>query len=241
MSKVVALQHLGRFGNQLFGYAFARAYAEKHGFELQTDPWIGERVFNISHPRIAEPDKLTKRCENTLIDGEGDVMLRSYFQQQKCLIYRKCDCQKWFKFSNDIHHAMEWGIHCPETVAHRRAGDYTGYKYPTVSVKSYERAREEYGLDELHMVTEESPMVVKELRGELSHIPDFYTMVKAETLLRGNSSFSWWAATIGECEVYSPVMTNAIGGQDNDCLFVEGNCPAFRCDLEFITDLWLPE
>lgn len=37
----------GRFGNQLFQYAFLRIYARRHGLQLQTPPWVGEELFGI--------------------------------------------------------------------------------------------------------------------------------------------------------------------------------------------------
>lgn len=44
--KAVQLKFVeGRFGNQLFQYAFARALAEKYGAELQTSDWIGPQIF----------------------------------------------------------------------------------------------------------------------------------------------------------------------------------------------------
>ena len=39
-------QH-GRFGNQLFQYAFLRIYARHYGLTLQTSPWVGEEMFDI--------------------------------------------------------------------------------------------------------------------------------------------------------------------------------------------------
>lgn len=95
------LHHLGRWGNNLFGYAFARGYCERHGLELHTDPWVGETIFEISHPRC---DSNLLRMEETMIDdGLGDVSYRSYSQNQRCAdFYTVAQCRRWFKFRPHI-------------------------------------------------------------------------------------------------------------------------------------------
>jgi hypothetical protein len=54
----------GRFGNQLFQYAFARRYAETHGLELTVSDWVGRDLFELDD---ALPDSsLPPVGENTL-------------------------------------------------------------------------------------------------------------------------------------------------------------------------------
>jgi hypothetical protein len=43
----------GRFGNQIFQYAFLKLYAEKYGCELQVPKWIGNRLFGISDQAVS--------------------------------------------------------------------------------------------------------------------------------------------------------------------------------------------
>ena len=46
-----SLGHWGRFGNQVFQYAFLRIYTQKNNFRLETAPWIGQYLFGHSdHP-----------------------------------------------------------------------------------------------------------------------------------------------------------------------------------------------
>lgn len=237
---VVACQFMGRFGNNLFQYAFARAYAEKHGLEFQCDPWIGQKIFQIKDKPIANPESLTKRNENDLVDGEGDILFRSYCQQQKCLIYTRSQVQKWFQFQPWVDAALCTLPDKFKAVAHRRVGDYSGYGYPVISTGSYLDKFLDMGISGFSILSEESPIVDDTFIGEFSFVPDFYCMVYAEILLRGNSTFSWWAATLNRHgKIYSPVMDDCEGGKENDVQFVEGNHPRFRSGLEFITDLYL--
>lgn len=240
MAKVVAVQWLGRMGNNCFQYCYARAYAERHGFELQTDPWIGEQVFDLKHPRIAEPDKLKRVDENTIQEGEGDVLIRSYCQNQKSLIYTRKDCLRWFKFQPWVHEALSTWVR-PVIAMHVRRGDYMGYGYPMVSEESYIAAMSPFYGMPIFRFYDSAAGIHSAFNGELKDIPDFYQMTRALVLLRANSTFSWWAGTLNHGAVYAPIMDNCKGGVENDCEFVRGNWPAFRKDLDFITDLHLPE
>lgn len=232
------LHHLGRFGNNLFGYAFARGYCERHGLELHIDPWIGERLFSIEHPRCTED--LPRRDEFTLIDGESDISYRSYSQQQKCAdYYSQSQCQRWFTLRPDIaRRAAHYPS--PHVLAHHRADDYAPLGYVVVSKQSYLRAAEEHGFDPrtLTFVEQSNPHIDPYFEGWGEFVPDFLRLMNARVLFRANSSFSWWASTISGARTFSPVIDGLVGGREQDCKFVEGNWPRLA-SLEFVTDLHL--
>ena len=52
---VGCLGKLGQFGNQLFQYAFAIAYAEAWKLQLRTPPWMGALVFESGHHALEGP------------------------------------------------------------------------------------------------------------------------------------------------------------------------------------------
>jgi hypothetical protein len=52
-------------------------------------------------------------------------------------------------------------------------------------------------------------------------VNDFFLMMKCKNLFRANSTFSWWAATLGDAQVFSPVVGQRTGWLDVE--FVEGN------------------
>jgi hypothetical protein len=235
---ILALKFIGRLGNCMFQYATARAYAERHGLTLQTEPWIGQQIFNLSDPPIA-PNNFPMRDENTLSEsGEGDIVYRSYSQQQKCLIYTRQQVRGWFAVSPELKSALS-SVEKHHVVCHRRLGDYQGYGYVICSLASYQKALTALGLDGAHYCTEENPIRAYSLPNELSFLPDFWAMCNASVLLRANSCFSWWAGTLGHGRVYSPVITGLHGGIEHDVQFVEGNHPRFA-NLDGITDLSLP-
>lgn len=237
----VNLHFLGRFGNQMFEYAFARGYCERHGFTLTTDPWPGERIFMIEHARGSI--ELPRRDENSLVDGEGDVSYRSYSQRAKCAAYyTRAQVRSWFTFRPEIEEALRILTPGDQTIAaHLRRGDYVGSGsiYPTISKESYLLACDEHGLDrsKLHWLSDDCPTVTNEFCADLGFVPDLFVMSKAKTLLRANSSFSWWAGAIGNGRVFSPVIDGLVGGMEHDNVrFVEGLHPRIA-DIDFVDSI----
>jgi FkbM family methyltransferase len=45
----------GRFGNQIFQYAYLRLYAEACGAQIETGDWIGRDMFELSDPLVIKP------------------------------------------------------------------------------------------------------------------------------------------------------------------------------------------
>lgn len=232
----VQLSTQGRFGNQMFQYAFARGYCEKYGHELATDDWIGRKIFEINDPLATET--LPRKDELRVDWGEGGIEFRGYFQSQRAIVYTKDQVMRWFKLKPELEKALKG--HFPNdtpTVAHLRRGDFFGYGYPVVSTASYHKAQSVFGLPPITEISEES--VKNQARGVFVPFPfivDFYRMVQAPNVLRANSSFSWWAAMLSDGKVYAPIVDGLEGGKEHDCDFVEGNWPRLS-NHDFVTDL----
>lgn len=234
---VIAVKFLGRFGNQCVQYLYARAWAEKYGCQLQTEPWIGQKIFEIDDPQIAQG--LPRRSELDVTEGEVNIEFRGYAQMQRCMIYTRRDAIKWLRFrphllSNLTPYASN------RVMAHRRLGDYFGYGYPVVSHESYIAAAKKYLCPEPTFVSEETAVVDSNFTGELKMLPDFYRLMTASSLFRANSTFSWLAGLLGNGNVYSPIINGKVGGQEHDCEFVAGNHPKFA-NLAFVEDLHVAE
>ena len=68
-------------------------------------------------------------------------------------------------------------------------------------------------------------------------LPDFLLIFFANTILRGNSSFSWWASYLSNAKIYSPLIKIKPDSLKNNyyemnCDFVEGNYPHFMGNIE---------
>lgn len=230
----------GRFGNMMFQYAFARAYAEKYDLELHTEPWVGQKIFTIDDP-VNTPGPVPRILEKDIQPGMANVEFRGYFQRQEAMLYTREQVLRWFRFRPHIimaHHMDSYPL-----VAHRRVGDYLGYGYPVVGRQAYLCAAERAGYEPRQMlfISDEHPTIESPFLGELEFVHDFITLTKAQTLFRSNSSFSWWAATLGVGRVFSPVIDGLEGGKVHETVpFVEGNHPRLA-NLDFVTDLHLPK
>lgn len=236
----------GGFGNRCMKYAFARAYAEKHGCTLRTTPWVGQQIFEIDDPPMPRwPDGLPEVDTFNFEDWDGkvDVAIRGDPQHQKHLIYTRADAKRWFTFRPAILDLLK-DVPTFEIAAHLRWGDFVGHAgFISIAKESYLRACDQYSLDrsKLRFIGEEDPIVVPGIDSSyrwkgrtsdnvpgFSFLPDFYALIKAKVLLRGPSTFSWWAGVLGDHErIFSPDQRGiAYDGGDRgfqEVPFVEGN------------------
>lgn len=221
----------GRLGNLMFQYAYARTWCEQNGYELCTDPWIGEKIFTIPE---------ANRNSNL-----ADIVFpENYRQRQEDLIYTRKQVREWFTFKPEIlerlniRHERE-----DKVILNLRQGmDYTTSDLVTISAKSYWDAFRKHGLDSQygpHEVGVESdlyPTQARDFPGDvwasggsttMVALPSFYRLMTAKVLFRANSTFSWWAATLGNGRVFSPVITGLETGKRFVACddFVEGNWP----------------
>lgn len=216
---------IGRFGNQCFQYAYARKLAEQQGRELHTNAWAGQKIFQLNEPPL---------------DGSEEMLPEHYRQDQDSLIYTRADARRWFAWRPEV--AEKLPLYVPRVMAHLRRGDFFACGYPVVGFNAIVAAvlAHGFGKESLGWAMEESPYL-RGFSGELSFVPDFWRLCHAEILFRSNSSFSWWAATLGNGRVFSPIIEGLQGGVEHDAVpFVEGNWPRLA-ELPGITDLHLIE
>jgi len=77
----------------------------------------------------------------------------------------------------------------------------------------------------------------------MAALPSFYRLMTAPILFRANSTFSWWAATLGNGRVFAPVIKDLIGLNNqffHHAEFIEGNWPQMT-KAPVNTDLHLRE
>lgn len=214
---------IGGFGNALFQYSAARAIAERDGLELRTPEWAGEKIF------LLPPVNRERR---------GAHILGGYRQNQASAIYTRAQIKEWFKFKPEIEEMLEKGVPKLKNLAHTR--DYGDAPYlSTISSQSYQKGILKFGfeIDNFSSIAQSHPFVLKGCE-QFDFLPDFYTLMKADVLFRANSTFSMWAAWLGNGKVYSPVMDGKPGGKVVDVEFVEGNHPKC-CEYPDVGDITL--
>lgn len=214
----------------MFQYAFARGYAEKHGFRLETDPWIGQEIFEIEDPGISQD--FPRMSETEIPDGKGDVSFLSYAQNQMCAdFYTKSAVKTWFRLRPKWTYLIP--PKHPNPVAHYRGGDYFHAGYPIVGKNSYRHAVKKRGFKTSEII------FCEERDGLECVLEDFLYMRDAGVLFRANSSFSWWAAALGDGVVYSPRIDGLECSKEHDEVPFELGNHCRTADLDFITDIHL--
>ena len=246
MSVVTRRLH-DRYGNQLAQYAMARAYARKVGAQLQTTAWLGQQIFEIDDPPIEKDLAARYDMDIEKWDGETDINLTGWGLHQKCLLYSRADVKAWFRFKPWVQAALAQ-VPRLELAAHVRHGDFVVLAdYVAISMPSYFDAIASAGLDrnKLTCIMPDSPIIEEQLvQAGLGFLPDFFALMRARVLLRANSTFSWWAATLGDNErVFAPKLDGIKpqAGITQSVPFAEGNWPAVSCVHPNCSDLHLRE
>lgn len=231
---IIGVEFCGRFGNQMFQYAFARAYAELHKATFCVGPWVGQKIFDLAD-RPYTP--LPKNDFDTIPWGQTNIALQGYFQNAEAVkILSVSKLREWFR----LRPAWQQLVKPVAIAAHLRYGDYVSIgTYCLITKESYIKAVQNVGLDpaSITWVSEDTPNPVT-LPEPLGFLPDFLTLMWAKVLFRANSSFSWWAATLNPGEIFSPVVEGRVGS--NNVEFVKGNWPRMadgsKCGCK-LTDL----
>jgi hypothetical protein len=240
---VVGVSFVGGFGNQLFQYAFARAYAEVYHATLLTPGWVGQRIFEISNPPLDYD--LPRAGFDEIPNGRVNVILNGYFQSHTAIdLMSVSRLRAWFRLRDEWKQRFTTRL---SIAAHIRRGDYIGLSniYCLVSENSYITACRKFSLnpDNISWVQEGNHQQAQDLIDiGVPFLDDFVSLMNADVILRANSSFSWWAATLSRGRVLSPLVEDRIGMQDVE--FVEGNWPRMvdsrNCRMH-ITDLHLKD
>lgn len=241
----------GRWGNQLFAYCFAKGFAEANNAKLLIPKdWIGREIFNISED-ISDDlpnDKIVKTYLDH-IPSESDIKdiakygmvidLFGYYQFDEALkFYSRSKVKEWLrpntKWQSMIdENKRKMGFY---GVIHKRRGDYLSpynlTKYCSITDASYDKCIKDYGLDryKFYEITDAKVdydiMDYDGFKGtKFEFLPDFFSIMNANVILRANSSFSFWAAALSDAQIFSPVVEDRVGW--NDVEFVQGNHP--RC------------
>lgn len=234
----------GRWGNQLFQYCWMRAMSEKMGATLHLPhDWIGRKLFDVPF----WPDKGCASCRRridldaALVNGTFDQWLGrldgydvlTYAQHQRYLdAYTRAQAKSWLTLQPEwVDYEDKLLTRFPKdyAVCHVRRGDYEidpfCRLYATISEGSYLSALKKFSIPEDALWIQEG---WREPSGQVKSVgmpwlDDFLIIKNAKTILRSNSSFAWWAATLSDARVYSPLVESRVGRQDVE--FVAGNWP----------------
>ena len=142
----------GRFGNQIFQYAFLRIYAKHYNLDFETPHWIGEYLFGHNDTRISSNLPLVKEEEiflsseyNLIEESNGlrNVDLYGYFLYHTKFYNRYKDFfislfQPQLNIVNQIQSSLDTLKKQGKTIVgiHIRRGDYFTLTYSNYSMKN---------------------------------------------------------------------------------------------------------
>jgi hypothetical protein len=251
----------------MFQYAFARKYAEVNGLTLHTKPHHWQHVFDIQDEPPIDGLHSADNSGWHEWEGKGGFSIVGLSQHQRCLTYTRSDCRRWFKLKPEVEELVK-DVPSMEIVANLRRGDYcySGNPFVVVSEGSYLACCDKFGLpkDKIFWLNGETHYRVPGIPLDIpwdglnqlqrwsrfDFVPDLVLMMRAKILLRSNSTFAWWAATLGNNErVFCPDLTGIDPTKANigpkrlpqDVPFVEGNHTPVAWGYDFLSDLYLED
>ena len=141
MKKCITMRSLGsngRFGNQIFQYAFMRFYARMHGLLYQVPCWEGQEIFGLDDPPISVDLPVVKVRSKAELDCACAKMplfgidFWGYFQETAYFLHDKNFFYDLFQPNPELDRYLNgcWAsLQGHEVIGlHLRYGDY-GYAY----------------------------------------------------------------------------------------------------------------
>jgi hypothetical protein len=95
----------GRFGNQLFQYAYLRIMANRWAADLELPDWIGQEFFGLPRHPIS---KRVAKCN--LVEPGGDEYLQNGYRLGFDADLRDADVEGWFQYHTSMYrpYANQW-------------------------------------------------------------------------------------------------------------------------------------
>lgn len=214
---MVTTEYLGRTGNNLFQYTFARLLAKKNELNLatgwpHTDFIAVEKHYDniygdIEEPEIVVDDMYSQDHRRELLDGnyrKMRVKCRGFFQNADFYNDHREEIRSWF----EPRMATNQGY-----AIHLRLTDFWWYKNKSVIHPSfYHRALKMSGFrkgDPLYIIVEPHETNIGYLREFSGYNPkiisqspaaDFKFLRSCENIVCSNSTFAWWAAFLSNAK-----------------------------------------
>lgn len=214
----------GRFGNQLFEYAFLRSTARRLGVQFYCPPWIGDELFDLDDAaeRAPAPVGITKQFRLTVKDSgfvesaleiEDGTDIAGYFQSDR-YYDDKDEVRRWFKFNQEVTKTADAypSIDFSNSVSLSvRMGDYNElrYMFPLPTIAYYRKALEKVCAKKHILVFSDDPDLARDyLRGVddsrmkfiegPNDFEQFYLITRCRDNILANSSYSWWGAWLSD-------------------------------------------
>jgi len=184
------LGKMGRFGNQLFQIASTIGIANTLGYSYAFPKWEYQSYFTNPIP--------------TIIDCNKAVSFIGYLQNYELFLDSEKSIRQYFTFKNEKEKTNKIFIHFR---AYKKEG-VTRF-HPEMSTEYYTEAVKHFPNKEFIVFTDDITSAKKVIKLDCefccgNEIEDFKKMVSCEGGIICNSSYSWWAAWLGNGKVTIP-------------------------------------
>lgn len=216
---MIDVHYRGRLGNNLFQYCLGRILAEELGFKLKagTVPGFPNTAQEVAGNCYSEPEQVLvgQRIDFNSIMADRSprrLVLHGYFQQIEYYKPYRERIRHWLALDPSIRSPAVK----PDLVIHVRRKDYVSYGW-ALPFSYYEAAIQRVLPDggNIWIATDDhrdpffwrfKPWKPRFFHG--SPLENFALLMNAQRLILSPSSFSWWAAFLGECrEIVAPVSS----------------------------------
>lgn len=212
------LGHYGRLGNQMFEIAGTIGLATKHGYDFGFPKWINhdhakkgyEGDINVQDyfvnplPEVEPNDAPEVRVPWGYHDISipDNVSLWGHMQSEKYFTHCKDQVRHYFEMKQ-----MFVKLYPNSVAVHLRAGDYDGNYHPIMTKEYYREAMSLFVGYDYYLFSDDIELF-RAMIGEAdnihylhsSYMTDFYVMRNCTHHIISNSTFSWWAAWLGQKE-----------------------------------------
>jgi len=199
------------WGNSLFQIAATIGYARKYSVNYVFPKYKDQNSINISQDKfITLPDVNTRYDESEFKHTEIPFQenselhnLHGYFQSWKYFDHCKEEIKQAFTPKPINNPELFRGV-CS---IHVRRGDYLKYPghHPTQGLEYYKRAMKLIPCDKFLVISDDPEYCKRIFKGDQFIVSesapqdvDFKTMISCSHHIIANSSFSWWAAYLGD-------------------------------------------
>lgn len=220
---MIGIKYTGRFGNNMFQYAFGRLMAIKLGYDFMVTDEIKHDIMCKDWFAIDRGVKFNKHYSFTNIIKEikpgvllenysdfsnvkKDTLIKGYWQSEKYFIGNEKLVEQFFqkkteKYINETKHIKFDENLC---IIHMRVGDYLKHNWilpKDYYIKAMNRMLTFNKNLKFAIVTDTTSYAKHSFPNidviSLSPQADFHRIMQAKYKIISNSSFSWWAAWLG--------------------------------------------
>jgi hypothetical protein len=251
---MVTTRFIGRLGNSMFQVAATLAYAKKYGYQWAV-PWDGrESAIHRCFPNLPKTGQnnpnypkngydASEYAYKDLPNAGDNICLAGFFQSEKFFSNAIDDVKSLFKLSYDPQYADYVSIHV-------RRGDFLQHSahFPPITATFLQEAIRKFPLGQMFMVFSDDIQWCKQtLVGPQFHfsegkneLEDLTAMASCKHHIIANSTFSWWAAYLGQNPdriIVCPHHTDWYGPENG--VVVEAKKKGIEPCLDLIPEGWI--